>query len=135
MLNWNIFLMSLLIMWFFCWLQKLKLFISRKGFMFDQRWVSCEGVQNVVGQSWKVSVHGSKFFQLTQKVKNCWVALLDWDRKTNFNSQNKIHNLKKDMQRLKFSNVFSGDTIRELKRQLGDSYKDEELYWKQKSKV
>ncbi|XP_071940395.1 uncharacterized protein [Coffea arabica] len=107
-----------------------------KRFYFDKRWLKREDIGEVVRTAWEKETKGSRMFQVTRKIKNYRVALLQWRNTFQANSREKIEQIKNQLSELKQS---SGNTskgsVDSLKKQLKEAYKEEELHWHQKSRI
>ena len=92
--------------------------------------------REVVKTAWEQETEGSRMLQVTKKIRNCRIALLKWKNKFQENSREKIEHIKKQMSELKESNrsTRKGNTV-SLKKQLNDAYREEELFWSQKSRI
>ncbi|GER35494.1 retrotransposon protein, partial [Striga asiatica] len=62
---------------------------SKKRFIFDQRWVSTPGIQEVVDSAWSNSNNGTPMFNLQSKIKNTRVEVLKWSKDLNSDRKKK----------------------------------------------
>nr|XP_027100870.1 uncharacterized protein LOC113719906 [Coffea arabica] len=109
---------------------------KKKRFYFDKRWLHKEGIQEVVEQAWNKEEHGSKMFKVTRKIRNCRIELLKWRNKVQSNSRSKINDLKQELDRVRNSDSDKRNgEVRELKKQLAEAYKEEEIFWSQKARI
>jgi hypothetical protein len=56
----------------------------KRLFRFEHAWTKQEGCEEVISGAWSDSVVGTKMFQTSQKIKNCRLALLKWNREEGF---------------------------------------------------
>ncbi|XP_010451584.1 PREDICTED: uncharacterized protein LOC104733725 [Camelina sativa] len=104
-----------------------------RQFRFDKRWLGKEGITAVVESGW----NRTKNFRIpgfVDKIRNCRNSL-SWWRKNNINSgPSTISSLKEALQEAKMDDLISTDEIRVIERKLKEAYRDEEIYWQQKSR-
>lgn len=109
---------------------------KKRRFCFDKRWIGKPGVEETVRNSWENECIGSPIHQVACKIKNCPLALLEWNRMHHTNSAARIKAIREEMGQIKEE---GGDRDwckwSDLKNQLENAYKEEELYWQQKSRV
>lgn len=68
-------------------------------------------------------------FQVSQKIKRCWYALLKWNSQQESNSALRIQQLQEIMSQLQEDGgQRDWEQWHRLKEQLGDAYRDEELF-------
>ncbi|XP_071905636.1 uncharacterized protein [Coffea arabica] len=74
-------------------------------------------------------------FRVVRRIKECRLALIEWNKRVKANTKVKIQEIKEKLKvaREEGDPCNSGD-IASLKRQLSKAYKDEELFWSQKSR-
>lgn len=108
----------------------------RRRFFFDQRWLQQKDVGKIVDKAWNEKCTGSRCFVIKQKIKYMRVALLRWNKQLNLNQRGQIEQLKVEIQRLKHGNQGENEQkLPDLKRQLHEVYKIEEMFWKQKARI
>ena len=90
----------------------------------------------MVKRAWgKVQV-GSRLFQVKNRIKECRIALLSWNRSLKNNARSDIDMIKKEIQEMHESKAKDRkQKICELKRRLADAYKKEEVFWGQKARI
>ncbi|KAK6158751.1 hypothetical protein DH2020_006065 [Rehmannia glutinosa] len=108
---------------------------AKKRFSFDRRWVAREGADDVVRDAWMLNSVGTPMFLVHQKIRNCRLKLLAWNRTGSSNSAKVILETNAKL------NVLSGQRVNKdwrmwesLKGVLNKAYGNEELFWKQKSR-
>ncbi|XP_071902137.1 uncharacterized protein [Coffea arabica] len=115
---------------------KMNLGKRKKRFYFDKRWLKREDIGEVIKSAWEQEIDGSRMFQVVKKLKNCRVALLQWRNNFQANVRVKTEQIKNQLSDLKSSlGSTSKDCKDSLKKQLKEAYKEEELYWLQKSRI
>ncbi|KAG7586642.1 Reverse transcriptase zinc-binding domain [Arabidopsis thaliana x Arabidopsis arenosa] len=105
-------------------------FVGR--FMFDKRWTSKPETTEVVRQGWN-SQSRSGHSSLFDRIAACRKSLSLWKRSSQLNSKTKIKQLrgKLDEEGCKqFPRFF---LIQKWRGELAEAYREEEVYWKQKS--
>ncbi|XP_071905749.1 uncharacterized protein [Coffea arabica] len=109
---------------------------KKKRFFFDKRWLQKEGITEVVKQAWRQSDEGTRMFKLTQKIKRCRISLLRWKNKFQSNSKEHIERIKKNLQELRETEMQNkNNRMRFLKKSLKKAYREEEIFWSQKSRL
>ncbi|XP_071924940.1 uncharacterized protein [Coffea arabica] len=95
---------------------------KKKRFYFDKRWLHKEGIQKVVEQAWNKEEHG--------------IELLKWRNEVQSNSRSKINDLKQELDRVRNSGLDKRNgELKEIKKQLAEAYKEEEIFWSQKARI
>ncbi|KAL3515199.1 hypothetical protein ACH5RR_022101 [Cinchona calisaya] len=75
-------------------------------------------------------------FRITHKIKTFRVALLTWNKNTYRRTDSKIKEIKQKIKELDSIDCQSKRGRRiELKLQLSEAYKEEELFWSQKARI
>ncbi|XP_071909652.1 uncharacterized protein [Coffea arabica] len=107
----------------------------KKRFVFDQFWAQSQEAEGVVRQAWARPQVGSKMFKIIRKIRECWIALLSWNRLNKKNAATQINEIKRKIQELKESAVQGKSReMAELKLKLSSAYKAEEIFWPQKAR-
>ncbi|XP_027166343.1 uncharacterized protein LOC113766338 [Coffea eugenioides] len=108
---------------------------KKRRFYFDQRWTKNPEMKEVIQGAWRTVQTGSRMYKMVRKIKAVRVAILEWRRKVQGNSKVKIKELKEKLKQVKEGHE-SGikSRVTEIKNQLSKAYKEEELYWSQKSR-
>ncbi|CAB4268374.1 unnamed protein product [Prunus armeniaca] len=108
----------------------------KKGrFIYDLRWGGHEGCKDVVVHRWAKELRGSKCDQVHGKLIWFQKGLLDWKRREWRNSQVCIDALRTELRAEYQKTVFDSSTVKELEFKLLSALKEEEIYWKLKSRV
>lgn len=53
---------------------------KKKRFYFDKRWVDKPGIEEVIRKAWEPEGIGSPMFKVGQKIKQCRMALIEWNK-------------------------------------------------------
>lgn len=106
----------------------------RKGFKFDKRWIGKDGLRETILQGWSDpgNLHPP---DLHDRIANCRKAILQWKRKNPSNSSVRIEELKDKLEKAQLDDAITNDEILQLKWNLCSAFRDEEMYWKQKSRA
>nr|XP_027120381.1 uncharacterized protein LOC113737334 [Coffea arabica] len=108
---------------------------GRRRFFFDQRWAKDKATVPVIRTAWGKVQDGSRMYKVTRKIRECRVALIEWNRSTKGNAKLKIQEIKEQLKVAREAGeLCNKGVIATLKFQLSKAYKEEELYWSQKSR-
>ena len=107
---------------------------GRRGFKFDRRWFGKEGFFETVKQGWGLE-DASDPTQLYEKIGKCRRAIARWKRGNPSNTKKIIEELKRRLDQVQNDDNISSEEELELKWKLCEAYREEELYWKQKSRA
>ncbi|KAL1205541.1 hypothetical protein V5N11_003718 [Cardamine amara subsp. amara] len=108
--------------------------LSRTGrFMFDKRWVKKPEVKEVIKHSWSSCDNGDSE-HLLGRISFCRRALSKWKLGAEPNSKTRIRRLKEKIDEEDSKISPNMTLLKELKRDLGQAYRNEEIYWRHKSK-
>ncbi|XP_010462868.1 PREDICTED: uncharacterized protein LOC109125019 [Camelina sativa] len=112
----------------------LKTHIKRnRQFRFDKCWLGKDGLSGAVESGWNRTIN----FRPTgfvDKIKNCRNSISWWRKNNIFSGPRLISSLKAALQEAKMDDSISQEEIRGIERKLKEAYRDEELYWQQKSR-
>nr|XP_027071698.1 uncharacterized protein LOC113696490 [Coffea arabica] len=108
---------------------------AKRRFFFDQRWARDEASIAVIKRAWGLEQNGSRMFRVVKRIKECRIALIEWNKSLKGNTKAKIQELKEKLRSVREENEpCNKGVITTLKLQLSKAYKDEELFWSQKSR-
>lgn len=103
-----------------------------RRFFYDSRWRQKPDFEEAIARGWNGDIH-QNFISVSDRIWKCRQELSRWKRGNNTNSEKEIQRIKDleveisktdpDNQRMHF-----------LKRRLSEAYRDEELYWKERSR-
>ncbi|CAN6541494.1 unnamed protein product [Malus baccata var. baccata] len=83
---------------------------------------------------WRCTSGGSHAFRLCEKMKTLRMSLKEWYRGRGNNSKKAIDQLKVEIRRAYESNQFASDQTKIKEKELRTAHKEEEAYWKLKSR-
>lgn len=107
---------------------------GRRNFRFDRNWFGREGFVEAVRQEWE-SLKGEPDLELFDKICRTRKSISRWKKRNPTNSAKLIESLKQQLDAAQNDESISSEEDLELKWKLCAAYKEEELYWKQKSRV
>ncbi|CAA7027574.1 unnamed protein product [Microthlaspi erraticum] len=106
----------------------------KRNFRFDKRWLGKDGFKDTVTSGWRSSpsagignVHG--------KIQSCRRAISSWKRLNKSNSALQIEAIKEQLERAQTDDSVPSEEVMKLKWDLCNALRDEELFWRQKSRV
>ncbi|KAG7556714.1 Ribonuclease H domain [Arabidopsis suecica] len=107
--------------------------VKRGQFRYDKRYAQTEDFVEAVQRGWqygKTDDHGG----IQDKLRVCRRELAKWKRKTRTNSAEKIQALKYRIDAAERDHLVPLSTVSQLRRDLNQAYRDEEVYWHLKSR-
>lgn len=109
-------------------------------FRFNPLWLQHDGFQEVVSESWNRHVHGSSFYAWEEKMRGLKRRLKEWARKLKSPTSKRKEALDSlAAHQLTLENiVVSHDLLQievDLQKELHKASREEEEYWRQKSKT
>lgn len=107
---------------------------GRKGFRFDKRWLGKEGFSETVKQSWGYE-DPIEPRSLHEKIGWCRKAISRWKKRNPSHNQKLIEKLKQELDKSQNNDSLSTEEELELKWKLCEAYREEELFWWQKSRA
>lgn len=105
----------------------------RGCFRFDGRLLHKEGVRDEIKKAWLTN-HPLFEAKVSDILKRCRKSLSKWKKKQNLNSRDKITQIEQALEKEQSSLSPSTVRINYLKKELIKAYREEESYWKQKTK-
>lgn len=106
----------------------------RKGsFRFDKRMVGRQKVRECIDSAWK-ECRGDEHMSVVDKLGCVRRVLGRWKRENESNSRERTLRLREDLEREHCKQAPDFKKISYLKDEIGKAFKDEEDYWKQKSR-
>lgn len=108
---------------------------KRGRFIYDPRWGTLAGCKAVVANHWAKVTRGPKSVQVIGKLSWVRKGLLDWKRREWRNSRVCIDSTRTELRSEYKKPVFDAGAVKVLESQLHNALKDEEIYWKLKSRV
>ncbi|XP_071916173.1 uncharacterized protein [Coffea arabica] len=108
----------------------------KRRFHFDPRWLQYREVEGLIQEAWGKNQVGSRAVRISRKIKQCRMSLSAWSRTLKLNSRMEIKRIKEEIQAARTRNGSDNkETIRMLRKQLSNAYKQEELYWNQRARI
>ncbi|KAG7583258.1 Reverse transcriptase domain [Arabidopsis suecica] len=108
--------------------------MSRRGrFMFNKRWINKPEFSEIIKAGWyQDDAAGHR--TLMHRLSNCRKSISRWKRVSNQNSKKRIEQLRQRLEEKGIKMLPSRGLMQMLKWELAEAYREEELYWKQKSR-
>lgn len=107
---------------------------TEEGSFFDKRMVGKRGVEEAVASCWEWDGSDTEP-NLMDCIAKCRSELAKLKRTENLNSKNRIDTLRKDLEKEISKQFPRSGVMRRLKQELAIAYRDEETFWRQRSKV
>ncbi|XP_018435286.2 uncharacterized protein LOC108807498 [Raphanus sativus] len=116
-------------------LLKLQAYQDRAGgqFRFDKKFLFQPGVKQKIIEAWRGSAERSVNRSVAKRLRDCRGTLSAWKKERNFNARNKIQLLEDRLEWFQSRNYSCCHAIRVMKKELCRAYKEEELFWQQRS--
>jgi len=105
--------------------------VFRGRFCFDKRSLFHADVKKEVKMSWKRSNMQGR---ISEKIRNCRKVLSCWKKRRSFNAKDKINILQDRLEWLQSRSYPCAFAVRNTMMELIQAYKEEEVFWRQKSK-
>ncbi|CAA7056904.1 unnamed protein product [Microthlaspi erraticum] len=105
----------------------------RGHFRFDKRLLLQPEVKMSISNSWKRRVSGN-LFSVSDRLRDVRKSLSVWKRNNKMNLNDRVQLLEKNLEEEQSVSFPCTGRLRYLKRELVFAYKDEEMYWRQKSR-
>ncbi|CAA7020953.1 unnamed protein product [Microthlaspi erraticum] len=106
----------------------------KRCFKFDKRWLDKDGLKNTIKEGWSTT-DISDLGDVHKKVQACRRAISRWKKTNQSNSIKKIEEIKNLLEQAQTNDNMTSEEVLQLKWDLCSAFRDEELYWKQKSRV
>ncbi|CAL2246751.1 unnamed protein product [Prunus armeniaca] len=106
-----------------------------RRFVYDSRWGRQPQCKNVVSERWQKCFQGSRGDQFIGKLGWVRTGFVQWRRIEGRNSSEHITLLRQQLQSAYTDQNFNGPMVRALEQGLKDALREEELFWKQKSRI
>lgn len=107
---------------------------GRRNFRFNHNWFGKEGFVDAVKEEWE-ALRGEPDLDLFDKVCRTRKSISRWKKHHPTNSAKLIESWKQQLDSVQNDETTSSEEELELKWKLCAAYREEELYWKQKSRV
>ena len=106
----------------------------KKTFKFDKRWLESEEVRQVILDGWNSS-NLSPDASIMDHIASCRKALSQWKRERDINSAKMVEDLKAKVDNLYSDDDATTEEIAAALKELTDTLKAEEQFWRQKSRI
>ncbi|XP_010451701.1 PREDICTED: uncharacterized protein LOC104733864 [Camelina sativa] len=106
---------------------------GRSSFRFDRRWLDKEGLFGAIAEGWDSGAAGTSG-NLPDKILKCRQAISQWQKTQVPYGRETIEDLKTSLATAQADDSVSVEVILELSWKLREAYRDEEIYWYQKSR-
>jgi hypothetical protein len=109
----------------------------KKLFRFDHSWVCELGCEETIKMAWSCPVSGTPMFRVAQKIKNCCMQLLQWNKTQMRINPRLIESEKNRLAQLESSpmNEYNSSEVNTLRREVNILIEKEEIFWRQRSRV
>ncbi|KAG7593815.1 hypothetical protein ISN45_Aa01g026030 [Arabidopsis thaliana x Arabidopsis arenosa] len=108
--------------------------ITRSGrFMFDKRWMAKPELLNIIREGWNKEGNEGQT-DLLHRISECRKLISQWKRSSSQNSKIRIKQLRNQLDNEGMKMHPHHGLMRSLKWDLAKAYREEELYWKLRSK-
>ena len=114
--------------------EKTRVKVGRR-FIYDARWSKQPECCDLVQEEWRTQYFGSHGFRLSEKLKSLSRSLKGWYRRKSRNSKQAIDRLKAEIREAYMSKNFGTMEVQTKERELKEAHKDEEMFWRAKSRV
>uniref|UniRef100_A0A2N9I4S0 Reverse transcriptase zinc-binding domain-containing protein n=1 Tax=Fagus sylvatica TaxID=28930 RepID=A0A2N9I4S0_FAGSY len=108
-----------------------------KRFRFENAWVKDPSCENVIAKAWGSSCEGTRMYKVCQKIKECRVRLLQWNRTRGSGRTKSIQDKRAMLQQCEENMDIdqNRETANLLRKELNALLEEEEAYWQQRSRV
>ena len=107
---------------------------TRRQFRFDKRWIGMDGLMDSILRGWSTE-RPSHSSGVVDKIINCRHEISVWRKNNPPYGKEKINSLQKALEDIQCDNTKTYEEVLEVSRKLKEAYRDEELYWEQKSRT
>lgn len=107
---------------------------NKRNFKFNRNWLRKEGFVDAVREEWD-NLRSDPALELYDKLNKTRQSISRWKRRNPTNNALLIEELKKQLDSVQNDDLLSSGEELELKFKLCAAYREEELYWKQKSRI
>lgn len=106
----------------------------RRNFRFDKRWFGKQGFSTAVKDGWG-RLEDQQAENIVEKLYRCRKAISVWKRSNPSNNESLIEMLKAKIDQAQSDDGMTAEEELELKWRLCEAYREEEIYWRQKSRA
>ncbi|KAL9151827.1 hypothetical protein ABFS82_11G077500 [Erythranthe guttata] len=110
---------------------------TRRPFRFEAMWIRRDDCEEVIRQQWESISNSNPVEDLLLKNEGCQIALQSWSKSTLSQPQRRIEKIQKKMHALRcgLQTENSKLELQNLKKELEEVYEEQDLYWRQRSKI
>ncbi|CAA7026829.1 unnamed protein product [Microthlaspi erraticum] len=105
----------------------------RKQFRFDKRWIGLEGLMDSIERGWNYT-RGEVSPGLVDRIGNCRHEVSVWRTEKQPYGKQKIEELQRALEEVQNDDNSTQEELIDITNKLKEAYRDEEEYWKQKSR-
>lgn len=108
--------------------------LGRKGrFRFDKSLLGLPHLKERIVSAWG-NQREYLNIRMVERIRRCRTAICNWKKQFDLNAKSKILRIQNDLEKEESSSFPSRVRVHELKQELGKATKEEESFWKQRSK-
>lgn len=107
---------------------------TKRNFKFNRNWLSKERFTETVREEWE-SLRSDPSLELFDKIRKTRQSISRWKKRNPTNNAVLIEKLKKQLDSVQNDDLISSEDELEIKFKLCATYREDELYWKQKSRI
>lgn len=104
-----------------------------RPFHYDTRLGTQAGFNDVVKRGWNENINGCRSV-VTDRIISCRKEIYAWKRTHNINSAKQIKWLSREIDQAHTDGVTTVNEIRSMRSELSKAYKEEDIFWKTKSR-
>lgn len=110
---------------------------KKRQFRFEQSWTKDPSCEAIISEAWALNVERTKMYKVCQKIKACKVHLLNWNRTIDNGRARSIQEKRVLLQECEKHLDANQNRARasQLRVELNSQLEEEEVYWKQRSRV
>ncbi|CAA7025583.1 unnamed protein product [Microthlaspi erraticum] len=106
---------------------------ARRQFRLDKRWLKQEGFAEAIRKGWlDTRMNGES--KVVDRIRKCRHEISQWRHKNKPYGKEKIADLQKALEDIQNDDSRTQEELDEITQKLKEAYRDEEQYWKQKSR-
>lgn len=106
----------------------------RRNFMFDKRWLGKDRFEDTGHSGWRTSSLGEDP-NFVKRIQLCRRSISQWRKDLNSNSAKRIKELTEKLDVAQEDESLDTPAITQLKWELCDAFREEEIFWHQKSRA
>ncbi len=109
----------------------------RRQFRFEHSWVREKGCEDQIREAWSSQVRGTAMYRVSQKIKQCRILLLNWNRSQVRVTPRLIEDKKKRLYQMEClpNGSYDSEAVNRLRREVNILQEKEEIMWRQRSRI